>query len=287
MANKLRPNVVTWAEVDSPDPPPWAERLFHKWNFLSEGDSWFTMAGLPTSNLLFEMRFPVATRIVNCAMPGDTIKRISQITKNPSLQRGLSKHDGEKWDLILLSGGGNDLIDEADAILINAEERGSLKMNNPADYCHQPHLDALIRRITKGYQHIVELRDEPGAPSNGVPIVCHTYDYPTANNSPARFLGAGLLGPWLYRAFRKDRIPEEDWVPLADYMFEYLAQGILSLDGQLPNFHVVDTRKTLVRPQPGSRGESGDWLNEIHPNSKGYSKLARRIVKKALTLIDD
>jgi lysophospholipase L1-like esterase len=287
MARKLRPHVVTWGEVDSPDPPPWAVRNFHRWNLLSEGDSWFTMAGIPTSNLLFEMRFPVSTRIVNCAMPGDTIKHLSQISHNPGLQRGLSKQDGEQWDLILLSGGGNDLIDEAGAILIDPDERGSLKMNNTADYCHQPLLEALINRITKGYQRIVELRDEPGAPSSGVPIVCHTYDYPTANNSPARFLGVTLMGPWLYRAFKKENIPEEDWIALADYMFEYLAQGILTLDGQLPNFHVVDTRNTIVRAKPGSRGQSGDWLNEIHPNSKGYAKLSRLIVQKALTLIHD
>lgn len=287
MTRKFRPNVVTWDLVDASDIPPWADRAFHKWNFLSEGDSWFTMAGMPTSNLLFEMRFPVSTLIVNCAMPGDTIKHISNIANNRGLLRGLSKQDGERWDMILLSGGGNDLIDEAEAILIDPGARGSLKMPSPADYCDQAHLEALIRRIRKGYQLIVELRDAPGAPSSGVPIVVHTYDYPTANNSPARFLGAGLLGPWLYNAFRHDRIPEEDWVALADYMFEYLAQGILSLDGELPDFHVVDTRNTIVRAKPGSRGESGDWLNEIHPNSRGYAKLSKLIAEKAIALIGE
>jgi len=221
------------------------------------------------------------------ATPGDTIKHISQISSNRGLQRGLSKGDGEKWDLILLSGGGNDLIDEAGSIIIDPEERGSLKMDTPADYCHQSHLKALIERITRGYRRIVELRDDPDAPSSGVPIVCHTYDYPTPNNSPARFLGTGLLGPWLYRVFLNERIPKEDWIDLADYMFEYLAQGILSLEGQLPNFHVVDTRNTIVRAKPGKRDESGDWLNEIHPNSKGYAKLARRIGIKVLNLIGD
>ncbi|MEJ2694721.1 MAG: hypothetical protein P8166_17265 [Candidatus Thiodiazotropha sp.] len=285
MARRFKPDVVTWDLVDASDRPPWADRAFHKWNILSEGDSWFTMAGLPTSNLLFELRFPVSTLIVNCAMPGDTIKHISTIANNRGLMRGQSKQDGEQWDLILLSGGGNDLIDEAGSILIDPDTRGSLKMASPADYCNQAHLDALISRIVKGYQRIVELRDAPGAPSNGVPIVVHTYDYPTANNSPARFLGIGLMGPWLYNAFRHDQIPEEDWIGLSDYMFEFLAQGILSLQGSLPHFHVVDTRNTIRRAKPGKRGESGDWLNEIHPKGRGYAKISKLISQKAIELV--
>ncbi len=287
MAKKFRPDVVTWDLVEASDRPPWADRAFHNWNFLSEGDSWFTMAGMPTSNLLFEMRFPVSTMILNCAMPGDTIKHISQISNNRGLLWGLSKAYGEKWDLILLSGGGNDLIDEAGTILIDPDTRGSKKMDTPEAYCDQAQFDSLIARIKKGYRRIVELRDEPGAPSKDVPIVVHTYDYPTANNSPARFLGVGLLGPWLYKAFRHDKIPKEDWVALSDYMFGKLADGILALQAELPNFHVVDTRGTIKRAKPGSRGESGNWLNEIHPNAKGYSKLSKLIVKKALSLIGD
>jgi len=285
MPRKFRPNVLTWTEVDAHDPPPWTDRAFHTWNILAEGDSWFTMGGMPTSNLLFQMRFPRSTRIVNCAMPGDTIKHMSQISNNPGLLRGLSEQSGEHWDLILLSGGGNDLIDEAEAILIDPEVRGSEKMDSPAAYCDAQRLETLIKKIKKGYRRIVELRDEPGAPSNGVSVVVHTYDYPTPNNSPARFAGIGLLGPWLFRAFTRDKIPEDDWVPLADYMFEQLAKGLLSLNGELENFHVVDTRGTLVRAEPGIRGESGDWLNEIHPNGEGYSKIARLIVEKAKSLI--
>ena len=285
MAKKFKPDVVTWDLVDANEPPPWADRTFHKLNFLSEGDSWFTMAGIPTSNLLFQMRFPVSTMIVNCAMPGDTIKHMSQITNNQGLLRGLSEQNGERWDLILLSGGGNDLIDAAGSILIDPSRRSAIKMPSPKDYCDQNELDGLITRIQKGYRRIVDLRDKPNAPSKDVPIVVHTYDFPTPNDSPARFFGVGLLGPWLYKAFTSEQIPEQDWVALSDFLFKRLAKGLLALDGQLPNFHVVDTRGTIKRAKIGSRGESGDWLNEIHPNSRGYAKLAKVIVKKLQSLV--
>ena len=42
----------------------------------------------------------------------------------------------------------------------------------------------------------------------------------------------------------------------------------------LANVHVIDTLGTLVRAAPDSRGNSNDWLNEIHPNAGGYRKLA-------------
>ena len=53
MAKKFRPDVVTWDIIDANNRPPWAERSFHTRNFLAEGDSWFTMGGIPTSNMLF------------------------------------------------------------------------------------------------------------------------------------------------------------------------------------------------------------------------------------------
>jgi hypothetical protein len=42
------------------------------------------------------------------------------------------------------------------------------------------------------------------------------------------------------------------------------------------NIFLVDTRTNghLVLADPGSTGESGDWINEIHPSYQGYQKLA-------------
>ncbi|RDH87647.1 MAG: hypothetical protein DIZ78_03540 [endosymbiont of Escarpia spicata] len=290
MSRDFRANVVTWADLNTTELPPWADPAYHDWKILAEGDSWFTIGGIPTSNLLFSMRFSKSTLIVNCAQPGDTVKNLSQIAGNAGLRRALSVKNGEKWDLILLSGGGNDLSDEAGEILINPGTRPAIKMNSPEAYCDQDCLNLLLIDIQDGYRRIVQLRDRPGAPSAGVPIVCHTYDYPTPNNSPARFFGIGLLGPWLFRAFNNDQIPQEDWIALTDYLFEKLAEALLELSQpngtkKLPNFHVVDTRNTLQRAELGITGESNDWLNEIHANGEGYAKIGNLICDKAETLI--
>jgi len=59
-------------------------------------------------------------------------------------------------------------------------------------------------------------------------------------------------------------------------IFDALAQTLLQLNGN-NNFHVIDTRNLLICANPGDKGSSNDWLNEIHPNAKGINKLCNKI----------
>jgi hypothetical protein len=74
-------------------------------------------------------------------------------------------------------------------------------------------------------------------------------------------------------------VPEADRSALAQLLIERLAALLQSLadDGtRLPNLHFFDsTRVALERAQPGTSGDSGDWLNEIHLNRAGCGKVAR------------
>jgi len=88
-----------------------------------------------------------------------------------------------------------------------------------------------------------------------------------------------LLGPWILRELTREgiEIPEQHWVPLANYLLDRLAESLLALEDPvkgIANFHVVDTRGTLVPAEPGNRANSNDWINEFHPNGAGYRKLA-------------
>lgn len=280
---KFRPNVVTWDQIDEHSSLPNTDPSVNKRLILAEGDSWFTIAGIPTSNLLFSFRFKKLTMIVNCAMPGDTIKHISEIEGNHNFRTALSP-DGYNWDLILLSGGGNDLIDAAGKLMLSRNSRGSKSMKKAKDYCDGDKLQELISNIQEGFRRLVNLRDSDGSPARKKPIVVHTYDYAVPRNSPARFFSVPLLGPWLYTAVVNAEIPKKDWIKVSNYLMDQLAEGILELK-HLDNFHVVDTRNTLKRAALGTTGDNGDWLNEIHPNPDGYKKLARVIEKTLLPLL--
>ena len=82
--------------------------------FLAEGDSWFTVGALnplKNANLLFEMRFAQSAVAINCATPGDTLRRMVDTRRDPAFVDLLIGPRKRAWDGLLLSCGGNDLID--------------------------------------------------------------------------------------------------------------------------------------------------------------------------------
>jgi lysophospholipase L1-like esterase len=71
---------------------------------------------------------------------------------------------------------------------------------------------------------------------------------------------------------------------IVNRIMDRLADALLALDStqgradkRLDNFHVIDTRNTLIPANPADIGNSNDWLNEIHPNFDGYRKIADKL----------
>jgi lysophospholipase L1-like esterase len=279
-----RPQVIHWSNIPVVHEGAHPNNSLYDYRLLAEGDSWFTLGGIPTSNLLFSMKFNGFTVIVNCGTPGDTIKHMGQIVSNPDLRKAMSKRFGYDWDAILLSGGGNDLIDDADDII--RRRRGAPA--DPAAYCNEDVLVNTLNRVTTGYRNIIALRDADGSSCKDKPVITHTYDWVTPRNAPANFVVVPLLGPWLYPALKNARVPQDQWNAVSDYLVGRLRDAIKSLatgPNRLPNFHVVTTQGTLQRAEAGSSQDSGDWLNEIHPNSRGYEKIANKLSNKVRQLL--
>jgi hypothetical protein len=92
--------------------------LFKAWHFLAEGDSWFTIGAIPSSNLLFELKLAKWTRVLSIAYPGDTIINMGDLAGNKDLRKFLTKTGfNYPFHALLLSGGGNDVIDAAKDII--------------------------------------------------------------------------------------------------------------------------------------------------------------------------
>jgi hypothetical protein len=252
-----------------PDSPEFTHRI------LAEGDSWFSINAVPGTNLLKALAFAHPTIILNIAEPGDTILRMSALVRNPWARKFVTDRNfASKWDLLLLSGGGNDLIDSAGAIIRTPAVAGSTE---PADYADAMELARLIGSVQDGFRRLAALREEPGSTCAGRPIVTHTYDYPTPRPSPGKFLFVDALGPWLHGAFEDKGTPQAMRMPVTRLLLDALGDGIIALaqgSERIPNFHVVDTRGTLTPAAPDATGRSGDWENEIHPSAGGYRKLA-------------
>ena len=256
----------------------------YAWHILAEGDSWFTIGALPSSNLLFELRLARWTQILNLAYPGDTIVGAGTLAKNKDLASYLAKKNfATPFQALLLSGGGNDVIDAAPKLILPAAPKGS-DPDDPASYLDAAALAPLLGNIQAAFATIVSLRDSKSSLSRNAPAFVHTYDYATPRNAPARFLGGlKLKGPWLFKAFAGSKADVVMQQKIADRLIDRLADALWALDSSsgkpqsLPNFHVIDTRNTLVPANPSELGSSNDWLNEIHPTHDGYRKIAARI----------
>ncbi|MEP7056304.1 MAG: hypothetical protein ABI809_00835 [Caldimonas sp.] len=265
-------------QPDNPDYP---------WHFLAEGDSWFTIAAIPSSNLLLELRVGRWTQVLNLAYPGDTLKHVGELPDNKDLVRYLARRNFAcAFDAILLSGGGNDVIDAAPALIRKAPAAG-LDPALPESYVDAAAFAQLLQDVQQAHGAIVALRDSADSVSKSCPVFVHTYDYATPRNSPARFIGIfKMRGPWLFKAFAGSGLEIALQQRIANLLTDGLADALLELDIEragpkaLPAFHVVDTRNTLVMANPTDVGTSNDWLNEIHPNLGGYRKIAARLSAK-------
>jgi hypothetical protein len=257
--------------------------------FIAEGDSWFSIGTLnpaKNSNLLHEMAFSQRCMAVNCAMPGDTLRRMSRMNTDPRFVQLLAGRAAWEWDAIVLSAGGNDLIEAVqsparlpDGTPVPREQRLLLTdtewgpdSDGPGRYVSTEGWDTFANYLRANFDALVALRER--GPSAGRPIFCHGYAVPTPR--PA---GAGFgIGPWLYPALVDYQIPMAQMVPLARELTQRLALLLAAIAAdsvRYPQVYFFDTGAILLEPaQEAAEGESGDWINEIHLTWRGYEKLA-------------
>lgn len=285
-------NIATPQDLDSEQPPPLEQA---RWRFLCEGDSWFTIGDLnpfASANLLLHLRFTKTCWAVNCATPGDTLSHMVEMNADPhlcSLLANSPRRIVRPWDAILLSAGGNDLIDaigtpathrdgrpvpEDRRLLRTAAEWGPAA-DGPARYLSPGGWARFAGYLQANLAALIALRDSAGSQSQGVPIFMHTYALATPRNAGA---GAGL-GPWLFPALVDYGVPIVDWPALAGHLQRRLADLLLACAAdaaRFANLHVFDSLDGLgiVPAAPNSAGTSGDWSNEIHLNAAGCAKLS-------------
>lgn len=273
------------------EPPPLSD--FGR-RLLAEGDSWFTIGSLnlpAASNLLFKLEFQTSTAIINCAYPGATLQHMVDLVNDAWFDGLLRKPRFQRfWEALVISAGGNDLIDAAQVPLLQPDGTptptgqrllltpGEADAAHPGDTSAGRYLSDEGWQLFAGYmqanfRELVKRRDD--GISRGRPIFLHTYSVPVVR--PAGTLGASQ--GWLYPALAAAQIPPGERQAVADMLFERLRQLLLGLDMTapqgLPQVHVFDSASlvALDPSDPSSTGISGDWVNEIHPSPSGYGKL--------------
>ena len=135
------PTIIRWDQRPTPNDSGSPGRFAHK--LLAEGDSWFTLGGVPQCNLLRSMNeLPFDSVIVTLADPGDKIRDMADIGDNPNLRKAMSQRFGYSWDVILLSGGGNDLIAYAKDLV---QPLSNHVNSAPGDYVREERLEEVLQ----------------------------------------------------------------------------------------------------------------------------------------------
>lgn len=250
----------------------------YKYRFLAEGDSWMDRSSMFETSLLQKLASAMddvnePVLIINLAMFGDTMRRIGSMAGGDFKLWLNTAFPRWKFDALLLSAGGNDFIDAArepgpgQGILksllggtVPAQGRDCINGNAVSDLKTRwldPNFQALYKIVqTSRYANI--------------PMLLNCYDTPTARHAPA-FSGGKA---WLAVAYEKNGIPPSLWPDLTDGFFSHLGLAISGWANGRPNVHTVPTNGVLTPAAVGSTGNSGDWLNEIHPNATGWKKQA-------------
>lgn len=251
---------------------------FFKYRFLAEGDSWMDRSAMFHTSLLQKLAIEMDTTdddvlIINIAQFGDTMRRIGDCAKD-DFRQWINTQFVWQFDAILLSAGGNDFIDAARD---PDPGQGLLKnlRNKPAPAAGRDCIDrAALDRLNNEYMNpsFTSLYNVLQSSRHaGTPCFLNYYDVPSARNAPA-FPGGDA---WLYKAYTKNGIPPHLWTDLTDGIFSELAITINGWQHGHADLHPVPTKGKLVPADSTSTEDSNDWLNEIHPNSKGWGKLAR------------
>ncbi|MFP4531820.1 MAG: SGNH/GDSL hydrolase family protein [Desulfobacterales bacterium] len=234
---------------------------------LAEGDSWFAyprrflLMG-KDANIIDHLAREDNLLILNTASNGDEIVDMISGEQKIGLLKRLHHID---FDLVLLSGGGNDIVGRYDFGFLLYEKTPEMEWR---ECINAARLFIKIRQVELAYreliERIIEIRPK-------IRIVMHTYDFPIPSDKGYELFDVIPIGKsWIYPYFMQKKIHDpEDQRKIIRNMLLRLKSTLSKIEKDYPdNVVVVNTQGVL---------EKRHWANEIHPTSQGFGLLAQKI----------
>ena len=239
---------------------------------VAEGDSWFDY---PLHDVLERLENRHGWRVLSAAHKGDTVEAMAYDPLQAERLAGLFEQlalERKKPRAILISGGGNDVVGDEFAVLLNHKASRLPTLNDRVV------AGILEDRIEFALVSVISAATELARRylERTVPVLVHGYDYPVPDGRG--FLGGFwfLPGPWIEPGFRRKGYAdaEERLAVLRDLMDRH-NRRLAALPGRPGLEHVVylDLRGTL--PTDAKRYRQW-WDNELHPTPKGFERIAGR-----------
>ncbi len=224
---------------------------------LAEGDSWFRYgAGFA---IIYYLERLLDTEILNLAKPGDEVRSMLTGTQLKRLRRELKRGPSRntKYDFLLFSGGGNDLVGEDTFYKWLNDYRKGMQAGDIINYRT---LGCALEFIEVGYRELLLARREN---SPNTHVLLHGYDFAWPNGE-----GVCWLGPWLQPGLKQRKVP-------ANMRREVVRLFLLQFDALLQR--IADSeRDVYVVPTQGTLQQESQWANELHPKNGAFKLMARK-----------
>lgn len=240
---------------------------------LAHGNSWFDY---PLSgNTPIVGTTDIEEHLENMGSPNPYILNLSQWGDATTAEMSWPKQqtiitqlqDRSNWfngkpDVILFSGGGNDIAGDQFCIFLDDAPAGLDPVRFPR----------VLGMVEASYLDLFALRDKY-AP--GVPIFGHCYDFAHPD-------GRGTfcnVGPWLKPSLDFSGYTVAQGTVVVHQALQEFKNMLIDLQGVAKNnFFLVDTQGTL-----NNADYTQDWANELHPYSEGFEALAGKFLNALRT----
>jgi len=226
---------------------------------LAEGDSWFDYpVPLFGGGLVPRLEKRLGVPILNLAKAGDESRYMLGVEQRQLIAKHLRDGcpDGKAWELMLFSGGGNDIVANPLALWLHDFDAKF----PPVQLLNGPRFASALALIRGAYEDLITIRD---AYSPECHLIFHAYDFAIPD-------GRGIchLGPWLKPAFDLRGFPSdlEASSKVVRAMLEQFAAMLRKLESH--------RRVTFVNVQGTLPPVKTSWHNEMHPSKGGFNQIA-------------
>jgi len=223
---------------------------------LAEGDSWFRY---PVGfGVIYQLEKLLDLEILNLASAGDESGDMLSIRQKKRLVRELKSGPARrmKYDYLLFSAGGNDLVG---ADRFHKWLHPYVPGMKASDVINSRALGIAFAMLELNYNELIEIRDTH---SPSTKLVFHSYDLAIPD-------GRGVCGrgPWMKPGLDLRNIPDKLRREVVALFLKEFDQTLRAIAQSHANIIVIETQGTLV---------DSEWANELHPRNVGFKKIAQQ-----------
>jgi hypothetical protein len=219
-------------------------RFPNRIRIVAEGDSWFQHPGPNVLDVVDQLTNYFNIR--SLAAAGDVLTRMVRVNDyTPTIQK-------EKARVLLLSGGGNDILGKLDALLAPVSSEQNVKAAFSPEFFNR------VRDVANLYRAIfsVVARELP----KEVIVVTHGYDYIVPRSS------GPWIGPKLASKGLRSRAAQREAIR---FIIDSFNDALRAVAKDFPRVYVVDLRGTVRENQ---------WYDEIHPDNDAFQQIALKFM---------